>query len=68
MRSENMSFMEALNQVKKLRAIVSPNHGFVEQLKIFEAMKCQFDPEHELYKEWRRKARAIGKEIVLNHI
>ena len=38
MWAQKMSFDDALNLVVKKRAIVSPNFGFVAQLKIFEKL------------------------------
>ena len=48
MWDQKMSFDDALNFVAKKRPIVSPNLGFIEQLKIFE--KLLIEKNYELNK------------------
>ncbi|XP_070532116.1 dual specificity protein phosphatase 12-like isoform X3 [Ptychodera flava] len=45
---------EILSQVKRIRPRVGPNHGFMDQLRLFEAMGCTKDfKEHPLYKQYK---------------
>jgi len=49
MRTQNMSFSDALSFVTDKRPIISPNQGFVKQLKLYEEMGCKLDVSNEKY-------------------
>jgi dual specificity phosphatase 12 len=52
MRRFNISVVEALSRIEKVRA-VSPNNGFREQLQVY--LDCNFDPNKSkaAYRHWQ---------------
>nr|XP_006817535.1 PREDICTED: dual specificity protein phosphatase 12-like [Saccoglossus kowalevskii] len=62
MRKDKKTLDSAFLHVKQIKQEVSPNHGFMEQLRLFEAMGCPKNFEdHILYKQYKleRVARAV---------
>ncbi|KAL5107998.1 Dual specificity protein phosphatase 12 [Taenia crassiceps] len=57
-----MSFDEAYKKVLKSRR-VSPNEGFISQLKCFEKMDFTYDPSSEAYKEFQSQYVHVGAQI-----
>ncbi|XP_054770573.2 dual specificity protein phosphatase 12-like [Lytechinus pictus] len=53
MYKEKCPLMTALKKVVEIRPQTCPNTGFMEQLKLFEAMGCQCDPANSLFKQHR---------------
>ncbi|KNC96191.1 uncharacterized protein SPPG_08345 [Spizellomyces punctatus DAOM BR117] len=52
MKSEGIGLYEAQMKVKSKRRIIHPNSGFVKQLKLFEAMRCELDMSHQPYRQF----------------
>lgn len=58
MNKYKLGYDAALQRVKDKRRFVSPNAGFVHQLKLFGNMGHRIDPQHERYKLFRLKLAA----------
>lgn len=60
MKSRGLSRDEAFAMIKDKRAIVKPNEGFWEQLRVYEA--CDYEPAKgkAAYDDWERKFYAWG--------
>ncbi|KAJ4787054.1 hypothetical protein LUZ62_038300 [Rhynchospora pubera] len=67
MKSEKKSLEDALDSLKEVCESVSPNDGFLDQLKIFEEMGFKVDTSSPTYKRFRLKilgqAYKEGKRI-----
>ncbi|KAA0057215.1 dual specificity protein phosphatase 12-like [Cucumis melo var. makuwa] len=55
MRNEQLSLEDALDSLRKSNEFVSPNDGFMEQLKLFEEMGFKVDYASPIYKRFRLK-------------
>ncbi|KAI4330550.1 hypothetical protein MLD38_028829 [Melastoma candidum] len=55
MQSEQLSQEDALESLKQSCEFVSPNDGFLEQLKMFEDMGFKVDRDSRIYKKFRVK-------------
>jgi len=55
MRTEQKSQEDALESLREVCEFVSPNDGFLEQLKLFEDIGCKVDTSNPLYKRFRLK-------------
>ncbi|XP_071493736.1 dual specificity protein phosphatase 12-like [Diadema antillarum] len=53
MNKEQCTLDEALLRVKEKHSQTCPNEGFMEQLRLFEAMGCQCNPGNSLFKQHR---------------
>ena len=51
MHKTGKSLSEVLEKIKEKR-FVRPNEGFMKQLELFEAMKCQFENNNQTYKSY----------------
>ncbi|XP_062598658.1 dual specificity protein phosphatase 12-like [Saccostrea cucullata] len=60
MNKKKLSYSEALELVKSMRPMVSPNDGFVSQLLLFEEMDCTIDRTHEKFRQYRLKKLATN--------
>ncbi|ORE09048.1 phosphatases II [Rhizopus microsporus var. microsporus] len=49
MATENWTVEEALANIQKARPFINPNRGFLNQLQLFQQMKCHFDEKHPAY-------------------
>lgn len=58
MRKEQKSLEDALESLKEVCEFVSPNDGFLDQLKIFEEMGFKVDTSSPIYKRFRLKVLA----------
>ena len=62
---------EALALLKRKRSVVSPNPGFMAQLRLWEAMRCQLENDFLRYKMYKlhivsekiRKSKILSKEV-----
>lgn len=45
-------------RAKSKRKLLQPNHGFIQQLKMFHKMGFKIDPEYKSYKIFRLKLAA----------
>lgn len=52
MFTEKKRYKEALARVKHVRPFVSPNSGFLDQLRLFQEMKYEFDEKNQNYLEY----------------
>ncbi|KAE8651269.1 hypothetical protein Csa_002640 [Cucumis sativus] len=55
MRNEQLSLEDALDSLRQSNEFVSPNDGFMEQLKLFEKMGFKVDYASPIYKRFRLK-------------
>uniref|UniRef100_A0A0D6R7I8 Tyrosine-protein phosphatase domain-containing protein n=1 Tax=Araucaria cunninghamii TaxID=56994 RepID=A0A0D6R7I8_ARACU len=53
MRTENLSFQDALSSLRKESPTASPNKGFIDQLVMFGQMGCKVDPTHPVCKSFK---------------
>lgn len=53
MKKDHLSFTEAYDKLKKLKPDVQVNHGFEDQLCLYESMQCEVDTSSPLYKQYR---------------
>ncbi|XP_070532114.1 dual specificity protein phosphatase 12-like isoform X1 [Ptychodera flava] len=54
MSKDKKSVTDTLQSVRQIHNDVGPNHGFMDQLRLFEAMGCTKDfKEHPLYKQYK---------------
>lgn len=53
MKKYGLTYLEALEKVKKKRKIVSPNQGFSSQLRLYQDMNYKIDKSHMRYKIFR---------------
>lgn len=58
MKKYGISFYEAFEKVKAKRSIIRPNRGFVDQLKLYQKMSFNIDPQNMDYKVHRLFAAA----------
>ena len=62
---------EALALLKRKRSVVSPNPGFMAQLRLWEAMRCKLENDFLRYKMYKlhivsekiRKSKILSKEV-----
>lgn len=52
MAKYNLTYSQALHAVTRKVADAEPNNGFVEQLKLFEQMKCEVDDANTEYRQF----------------
>lgn len=52
MATRRLRYKAALAIIKQTRPFVTPNPGFINQLKLFQEMDYQFDPQHPAYLEY----------------
>ncbi|XP_071111624.1 dual specificity protein phosphatase 12-like [Haliotis cracherodii] len=50
---------EALAYVKKMRSIIRPNRGFMEQLQLYEDMGCHIDKKHNGFRMYKLNQLAL---------
>ncbi|XP_077980324.1 dual specificity protein phosphatase MPK-4-like [Glandiceps talaboti] len=65
MQSEKLSLKDAMSKVKEKRSWIRPNEGFMHQLRIFDAMGGQIQPENPLYKQYQLDFRSEVREPVV---
>ncbi|XP_076254777.1 dual specificity protein phosphatase MPK-4 [Rhynchophorus ferrugineus] len=71
MKKYKISYEEAFDRVKAKRSIISPNQGFISQLKIYQIMKYiinKSDMKYKLYRltmaaEWMRKLNILPQNF-----
>lgn len=80
MRLKNIRYKAALAMLKRVRPIVTPNDGFIEQLRLYQTMGNRVDVNHPDYKKFveshsnqdeagkssQRPANALGGRHFLN--
>ncbi|KAG2179697.1 hypothetical protein INT44_006545, partial [Umbelopsis vinacea] len=52
MRLNNMRYKEALAKLKRVRPFVTPNQGFIDQLRLYQTMGNRVDVNHPAYKKF----------------
>lgn len=52
MKNYKLGYKQALYAIKRKKEDVEPNEGFVEQIKLFEAMNFKLDKSNDLYKQF----------------
>ncbi|GAA5815634.1 hypothetical protein MFLAVUS_009146 [Mucor flavus] len=52
MATRRLRYKAALAIIKQTRPFVTPNPGFINQLKLFQEMDYQFNPQHPAYLEY----------------
>ncbi|KAK9812886.1 hypothetical protein WJX72_005260 [[Myrmecia] bisecta] len=52
MQTEHLTSDQAISALQAKHPIACPNDGFLEQLRLFEAMGCQLDTQHPGYKPY----------------
>mmetsp|Transcript_3525 Transcript_3525/g.8908 ORF Transcript_3525/g.8908 Transcript_3525/m.8908 type:complete len:227 (-) Transcript_3525:43-723(-) len=52
MREEGLTAAQALDKVRTIRSVISPNAGFAAQLQVWEEMGCTLDSQSEAHKTW----------------
>jgi dual specificity phosphatase 12 len=55
MRLKQIRFKAALAMLKRVRPFVSPNDGFLEQLRLYQTMGNRVDVDHPAYKKFLEK-------------
>ena len=50
MVTRSVSLTEAMGQLRRARPVISPNAGFIRQLRLFEAMGCRVDTDCSRYR------------------
>lgn len=55
MATQRLRYKVALAMIKQTRPFVNPNPGFINQLRLFQEMNYQFDPNHPAYLEYLKK-------------
>ncbi|ESO12027.1 hypothetical protein HELRODRAFT_158430 [Helobdella robusta] len=63
MRQLSLTYLDASVYAKKMRPLISPNPGFVEQLKLFEQMGNVVDDGNDLY---RRYCLNLFSEMIIS--
>ena len=71
MAKYRISVEEALALLKRKRSVVSPNPGFMAQLRLWEAMRCKLENDFLRYKMYKlhivsekiRKSKILSKEV-----
>lgn len=58
MWSECLPLKMALQDLKARKPDIRPNAGFMEQLKLWERMRCQLDSRNRAYRAYRLKLKA----------
>ncbi|XP_057712519.1 dual specificity protein phosphatase 12 [Corythoichthys intestinalis] len=53
MKRYKLCFAEAYQRLKSVKQDVQVNSGFEEQLCLYEALQCEVDTSHPLYKQYR---------------
>mmetsp|Transcript_47476 Transcript_47476/g.122911 ORF Transcript_47476/g.122911 Transcript_47476/m.122911 type:complete len:282 (-) Transcript_47476:146-991(-) len=62
MAEMGMSAKEALTTMRKIRPNISPNKGFLEQLKMFENMGCKLEGSTPFHTRFRLRQRQEERE------
>ncbi|KAG2209251.1 hypothetical protein INT47_005543 [Mucor saturninus] len=52
MATQKLRYKAALALIKQTRPFINPNPGFLNQLRLFQEMNYQFNPEHPAYLEY----------------
>lgn len=52
MRLNDMRYKEALAMLKRVRPFVTPNQGFIDQLRLYQTMGNRVDVNHPEYKKF----------------
>ncbi|KAF7222821.1 dual specificity protein phosphatase 12 [Nothobranchius furzeri] len=53
MKRHQLGFTEAYDRLKSVKRDVQVNSGFEDQLRLYEAMKCEVDTSNPSYKQYR---------------
>ncbi|XP_038063663.1 dual specificity protein phosphatase 12-like isoform X2 [Patiria miniata] len=72
MHRDKITFNEAFDMVRKQHPIAEPNYGFMDLLRLFEAMGCQFSSANPLYRQHRlgqvaenvQAGQEVPKEVI----
>lgn len=62
MKHLNLSVEEALHFARKMRPEIMPNHGFLEQLNLFETMNYKVNEKDIIYRQY--KLKLLSNEII----
>lgn len=60
MATEKLNFDTAFKSVVRLRSIVQPNEGFMEQLRVWEQMEAKLDASHPYVRQ--RALEALSEQ------
>jgi dual specificity phosphatase 12 len=53
MKTRKLTLKEAIEHIKDKKPDIRPNDGFIQQLKLWEAMKYQLDERHKSYRAYK---------------
>ena len=60
MVTRSVSLAEAMGQLRRARPVISPNAGFIRQLRLFEAMGCRVDTDSSRYRYFSVLHNSVG--------
>lgn len=55
MATQRLRYKAALAIIKETRPFVTPNPGFMNQLRLFQEMSYKFEPEHPAYLDYLKQ-------------
>ena len=71
MKTQKLSLNSAISEVKAHRPCICPNDGFLDQLRLFESMRCKLDKSflpYKLYKLTQIHQQVSKAKILPSHV